>query len=152
MDIDNAELGDGKEKADEKADLSDKSIDSLNGIGLINVYSTDADKINDCAEMDVNGVNAMVNKSSEPSIAVGNMEQADHELDNVGTIDLMNTINNADKSSGATSSDGGDGRHGHIGRSVAFDPFMRTRNVPFRIAGRRRSISVFSTIHENEIN
>lgn len=43
-----------------------------------------------------------------------------------------------------------DGLHGSQGRSVLFDPFMRTRNVPFNIAGRRRSISVFSTIPEND--
>lgn len=39
---------------------------------------------------------------------------------------------------------------------LQFDPFLRARNVPFRIANRRRSISVFSTlqpmdtIYENE--
>lgn len=37
-------------------------------------------------------------------------------------------------------------RFGSIGRSVPFDPFLRTRNVPFHVAGRRRSISVFNTI------
>lgn len=41
-----------------------------------------------------------------------------------------------------------DGRHGHIGRSMLFDPFKRTRNVPFRVAGRRNSICVFNTIEE----
>lgn len=41
-------------------------------------------------------------------------------------------------------------RLGSLGRSVPFDPFLRTRNVPFHVAGRRRSISVFSTITETE--
>lgn len=98
-------------EGDEKAD--NKSTDSLNG--PTNAYSPDADNINDCAEMDVNRVNAMVKKSNEPSVA-------------------------------------GDGRLGHIGRSVVFDPFIRTRNVPFRIAGRRHSISLFNTIHEEDKN
>lgn len=39
-------------------------------------------------------------------------------------------------------------RFGSIGRSVPFDPFLRTRSVPFRVAGRRNSISVFNTIDE----
>lgn len=39
---------------------------------------------------------------------------------------------------------------GSIGRSIQFDPFMRTRNVPFRIVGRRNSISVFNVIEEWE--
>lgn len=74
---DNAERdGDGK-KEDAKTDLSaNKSTDSLNGIGLINANSPDADEINSCTEMDVNGAD---NNSAEPSVAVGNMEQADHE-------------------------------------------------------------------------
>lgn len=42
-----------------------------------------------------------------------------------------------------------DGRYGHIGRSVIYDPFSRTRNVPFHVAGRRKSISVFKTIDEH---
>lgn len=35
-----------------------------------------------------------------------------------------------------------------INRSVQYDPFLRTRNIPYKIAGRRRSISFFSTIDE----
>lgn len=37
---------------------------------------------------------------------------------------------------------------GSFGRSVPFDPFRRTKNIPFRIVGRRRSISVFGPIEE----
>lgn len=36
---------------------------------------------------------------------------------------------------------------GSKGRSVAFNPFNRTRNIPFSM-GRRRSVDVFPTIHE----
>lgn len=38
---------------------------------------------------------------------------------------------------------------GSIGRSTLFDPFRRTRNLPFSIAGRRRSICVMITIYES---
>lgn len=33
---------------------------------------------------------------------------------------------------------------------VQYNPFLRTRNIPFRIGGRRRSISVFSTLEPME--
>lgn len=41
-----------------------------------------------------------------------------------------------------------DNMFGSIGRSNQFDPFQRTRNVPFRIFGRRRSISVMTSIND----
>lgn len=41
-------------------------------------------------------------------------------------------------------------RWGSSGRSTMFDPFRRTKNLPFAIYGRRRSISVFTPINEND--
>lgn len=53
---------------------------------------------------------------------------------------------------GSTRSTGPIIKWGAEGRSVLFDPFKRTRNIPFAISGRRRSISVFPLIPEDNTN
>lgn len=67
-------------------------------------------------------------------------------VDSVGTIEHSNVSG----SSGSNVSDGF--KWGSIGRSGDFDPFKRSRNIPFSIAGRRRSISIMTTIDENTEN
>lgn len=36
------------------------------------------------------------------------------------------------------------------GPTIIFDPFRRTRNIPFAITGRRRSINVMTTVTETD--
>lgn len=73
--------------------------------------------------------------------AVDSGGSANHAVNNANATEAMDL--------GAPSTSAPTIKWGSEGRSLAFNPFKRSKNIPFSIYGRRRSISVFPDIRES---
>ncbi|XP_031639519.1 uncharacterized protein LOC116351535 [Contarinia nasturtii] len=138
------------ETQDQTAGIAIESVNSghtelppTNSIDLNMISTPTADEASDNGSKGEmmsakNGVDDAIAKTDNVSCVSGEFT-VESAINDIGLIDSNNKSSSTSTNNAA---------FGSFGRSLEFDPFLRTRNVPFRIAGRRRSISVFNTIPE----